>query len=254
MSRLLIIKPLPVVSISTSRGSGVGNVLTPDPKEVWADNAIGAAATLTVDLGANRLIDTIFLGYVRAPSAEATWSITADGGSPQESVLQPIAPLRVPDSGGHPALSHALWHGPASWLRYLTITINQPTGAPLSAGVLVVGKALEAELGREWGWGRQPVDTGVATPLPSGGFSVVEGVRKVLLTWTFGDLSIEETDQLELIGLALGETKPVLVIEDADRTAGLMSRIHYGLFKRWRAFERRNRRQTRWELGIEQWI
>ena len=38
------------------------------------------------------------------------------------------------------------------------------------------------------------MDTGAATPLPSGGFAVVEGVRKRLFTWTFGDLSIEEAD------------------------------------------------------------
>jgi hypothetical protein len=120
--------------------------------------------------------------------------------------------------------------------------------------VLVVGKSFVAELGQEWGAGRQPIDTGTATALPSGGFSTVEGVRKVLFSWTFGDLTRDEADRLELIGLGLGETLPGLVIEDASATAGLRSRIHYGLFKRWRAFERRNHRQTRWEIGIEQWV
>jgi hypothetical protein len=118
----------------------------------------------------------------------------------------------------------------------------------------VIGRAFVAELGREWGSGRQPIDTGVVTTLPSGGFATVSGARKVLLTWTFGDLSEEETDALEDIALELGTTSPGLVIEDASRTAGLRSRIHYGLFKPWRTFERRNRRQTRWEISIEQWV
>jgi hypothetical protein len=49
-------------------------------------------------------------------------------------------------------------------------------------------------------------------------------------------------------------SRPALIVENVDRTPGLRQRIHYGLFERWRAFERRNRKQTRWEIGMEEWV
>lgn len=255
MSRLAIVEPMRIAAISASRGTGAANLLTRDPKEAWADTAAGTSMAFYLDLGELRTIDTVFLGYVLPPVASAQWQIFGGAVLDDQLAVSSSLLLRAPDvPGTAPPMSHALWHGDPREVRYLTIYVLQPEGAPLTAGVLVVGKAFVAGLGQEWGAGRQPVDTGVATALPSGGFAIVEGARKALFSWTFGDLSTEETDQLELIGLALGETLPALVVEDAAATPGLRSRIHYGLFKRWRAFERRNRRQTRWEIAIEQWV
>ena len=255
MNPLLIVQPLPIAAIAASRGDSPENLASRDPKETWADSVSGSPATLTVDLGQPRVIDTVFLGYVLPPAADATWSLAAGIESPT-TLIQGSAPLRVPDVvGDTPELSHALWTGSPIAARYLAITIVQPAGAAaLTAGIIVVGKAFIAELGPEWGSGRQTIDTGTATSLPSGGFSVVEGARKRLFKWSFGDLSAEEADRLELIAVALGTTVPGLVIENAGRTPGLRSRIRYGLFKAWQAFERRNHRQTRWEISIEDWV
>ncbi|WP_441102229.1 hypothetical protein, partial [Enterococcus faecium] len=49
-------------------------------------------------------------------------------------------------------------------------------------------------------------------------------------------------------------SRQALIVENVDRTPGLRQRIHSGLFERWRAFERRNRKQTRWEIGMEEWV
>lgn len=255
MTGLMIVQPM-AFAATASRGTGAANLATRDPKEVWADSAVGSAATLSMDLGAAREIDTIALIQVRQPAAAATWSVTGGLADAGEAVIAPAAALRVPDVAGvTEASACALWTGSPRTVRKLAIAVTQPVGeAPLTIGAVVVGRSWSAELGQEWGLGRRPVDTGSVTPLPSGGFAIVEGARKRLLTWTFGDLSIAEADRLEAIALALGETLPALVIEDAARTAGLRARLHYGLFRRWDAFERRNRRQTRWELGIEDWI
>lgn len=264
MSSLIIVQPLALAAanVSASRGTGPGNLATRDPKEVWADSAVGAAATLTVDLGAAKTIDTILLGYLSPPAAGATWSITGGTVTAGDAVIQAATALRVPDvAGDAPAISHALWRGASRTVRYLAISVTQPAGsATLTAGVLVVGAAFVASLGQEWGGGRQPIDTGTATALPDGGFAVVEGVRKKAYSWTFGDLSIAETEQLDLIAGQLGDTAPALVIEDPDVTAGLRRRIHYGLIRKpgggsgWSQYERRNRQQTRWELTIEEWV
>ena len=256
MSGIIIVQPLPLATVTASRGTGADNLRSPDPKEVWADAAVGSAATLTIDLGAVAYVDTILLGYVRPPTAGATWALNGGIIGANDIVLQASAPLRVPDvAGSTPDLSHALCRINPVQLRYVTINLTQPAGATaLTAGVIVIGRAFQAELGQEWGAGREPIDLGTATELPSGGFAVVEGARKRGFSWTFGDLSADEADQLELLAGALGETKPGLVIEDPALTTGLRARIHYGLFKKWAAYERRNRRQTRWEIGIRQWV
>lgn len=51
--------------------------------------------------------------------------------------------------------------------RYLHFDVTQPTGQPISAGIVMVGKAFRPALGQEWGAGRRPIDTGSVTPLPA---------------------------------------------------------------------------------------
>jgi hypothetical protein len=256
MTGLMITEPMAISNIVVSRGSGVANLLTTDPKEVWIDAAVGSPSTITIDLGAVRTIDTVFLGFARSALATTSWSITGGAARGDEVVIQATAAMRVPDvTGAFAAVSHGLWVGAPAAVRYLIVTLNQPAGsAPLSVGVVILGRAFVADLGREWGSGRRPIDLGTGTSLPSGGFSMVEGARKRGLAWTFGDLSRDETDQLELIALSVGETKPVLVIEDAARTSGLRQRIFYCKFDRWQPFDRRNRAQTKWELSVEEWV
>lgn len=255
MGKLVIVRPLPIVAVTASRGTGADNLKTRDPKEVWADSAVGNVS-LTFDLGVAQEIDTVALIAVRPPVAGAVWYITCGVAAPDEFPVQIISPLRVPDvAGDAPALSHALWRSGTVVARFVTVTLAQPPGSPpLTVGVPVIGRAFAAALGREWGSGRTPLDTGTATALPGGGFAVAEGARKKLYGWTFGDLSADEVEQLDLIAGETGETAPALVIEDDAPTAGLRRRMHYGLFRRWEQFERRNRVQTRWALQIEQWI
>lgn len=254
MSRLVIVEPR-LIAVAASRGTGADNLETQSPKEVWMDSATGGSATITVDLGAAVEIDTIMLGYVRGSVSASVWSITGGLVSADQSVIQATTALRVPDVPGRFAsVSHALWMGNARTVRYLAITLTHPGPARLSAGVLVIGKAFSPELGQDWGGGRQPIDTGNATALPDGGFATVEGVVKSAFTCTFSDLSEAETLQLEGVAAALGTVRPGLLIEDATRSAGLIARMHYGLFGKWKFFERRNRVQTRWDISIEQWV
>lgn len=254
MSNLIIVEPLKIAAVASSRGSGAPNLTTADPKEIWTDSQTGTPSTITIDLGSAKPIDTIFLGYVRQPSVAATWSIMGGLTSAADQGILASATLRVPDATDTQAsTSHALWQGDAITVRYITISLLQPTGeVPLAVGVLVIGRAFSAALNYEWGAGRRPIDTGSVTALPSGGFAVVEGARKRAFTWTFGDLTSSEVDRLEMIALSRGGSGAALVVENPARTPGLWSRVHYGLFK-WKAFERRNRSQTQWEMEIEEW-
>lgn len=256
MANMILTSPLPVAALAASRGSGAANLLTAAPKEIWADNAAGSAVTIDIDLGVVRTLDTVFLGYVHGPAAGATWTITGGVAGYTEAVVKASGALRVPDvTGRFPDMSHALWFGAASTVRYLRLSLNQPAGSPaLKAGILLVGKSFQSELNREWGSGRKPIDGGTATALPSGDFGIVEGAKRRGFYWSYGDLSADEVEELEEIVLAHGVTRPLLVVEDPAQTAALRTRIHYGTLTAPRQFERRNRAQTRWELGVEGWV
>jgi len=255
MANILILSPAKIVAIAASRGSGDQNLLTPHPKEVWADNAVGSAATISIDLGAARSIDTIFLGHVLPPATGATWSITGGLAGYAETVIAGSGPLRVPDVVGRfPALSHAFWHDAPINVRYVRISVTQPAGSPaLTIGVVQLGRAFTPMFNREWGSGRRPIDTGTVTSLPDGGFAVVEGVRKSACYWSLGDLGDDELATLNELVLDRGTSRPLLVAEDPAITAGLRRRLHYGLFGQFKQYERQSPGRTRWELSIEEW-
>ena len=253
MSNLLILPPAPVASVSSSGGSGIANLLSPDPREVWLDSATGSR-TIGIDLGAPRVIDTIFLGYISGSVAGSSWRI--DGGLPPSTgfTIKPDGPLRVADSVGQfAAVSHALWHGVPTSVQYLTFALTQPGSVPLGAGIVMVGSASSAALPHEFGAGRGVKDTGSVTRLPSGGLAIVEGARVGTYAWTLGDLTQAEADALYALQKDRGETRPVLVVEDPAPTTGLANRIHYGLMTGLKRYERRNAAQIRWDFSMEEW-
>ena len=256
MANILILSPVSISAIAASRGSGVANLLSRSPKEVWIDSAVGSAATIDIDLGAATSIDTVYLGYVSPPVAGAVWTITGGLAGYAETTLKASGALRAVDSASRaPSRTHALWTGNAASVRYIRISVTQPAGnAVLSAGVVMVGAAWRPTFNMEWGAGRRVIDTGSATSLPDGGFATVAGARKRAFSFSLGDLSSAEVDALEEMLLDLGETSPALVVEDSDANTGQRGRIHYGLFQGLKAFERRNPAQTRWELNFEEWI
>jgi hypothetical protein len=256
VSNILILAPQPISAIVVSRGSGAANLLTADPKEVWADTAVGTAANIDIDLGSVVALDTVFLGTIIPPVAGATWTITGGAASYTTTVLKASGALRVPDAAGQfPDASHGFWQGASASVRYLRLAVTQPAGqALLSAGVIMVGAAFRPSFNKEWGSGRRVIDTAAVESLVSGGFAVGDGARKAAYSWTLGDLTEAEVEALHAIALDRGESRPVLVVEDPDQTAGLRRRIHYGLLRSLRAYERRDPRRWRWDFTVEEWI
>ncbi len=256
MSNILILQPAAIAAVAVSRGSGAANLLTPDPKEVWADSAVGTAATIDIDLGSVQPVDTIALISVIPPVAGTVWNITGGAASYTTSVIKAAGALRAVDAAGQAQQrSHALHFGAIWNIRYIRIALTQPAGqAALSVGVPVVGQAFVPTWNNEWGAGRRVIDTGSSTSLSSGGFANVAGVRKGSYGFTLGDLSNEEIDALYAIQLALGETAPLLIVEDPAATSGQYHRIHYGQLRSLRQFDRRSSGRSRWELTIEEWV
>ena len=256
MSNILITAPLLISAIAVSRGTGGGNLLTPEPKEVWADSAVGTAANIDIDLGSVQSIDTIALISVTPPAAGATWSISGGAASYTTNAIKGAGPLRAVDAAGQAQPRSHAFHFGATWaVRYIRISLTQPAGqGALSVGVPVVGRAFVPAFNNEWGAGRRVIDTGSSTALPSGGFANVAGVRKGSYGFTLCDLSNEEIDALYAIQLVVGETAPLLIVEDPTATSGQYHRIHYGQLRSLRQFDRRSPGRSRWEISIEDWV
>lgn len=255
MANILIAAPTPIVSLAANRGTGVANLLTPDPREVWLDSAVGSEMFIELDFGIDVIIDTVFLGCLLSAHPGATWAMSGGLAAYDDWMIKDYGPLRVPDRNwARRAMSHALWVGTEQLLRYLRIAIIQPDGAsPLSIGALIAGNRFQPRYNKEWGSGRGVKDTGTVTRLASGGIASVEGVRYATYSWTLGDLSEDEADRLFELQLDRGESRPVLVVEDPASTAGLRNRIRYGALTALRTFERRNAVQTSIQLSMEDW-
>ncbi|PZQ20457.1 MAG: hypothetical protein DI569_15430 [Sphingopyxis macrogoltabida] len=255
MANILIVEPTPIAAIATSRGTGAANLLTGDPREIWLDSEVGSVAVIDIDLGVERIIDTIFLGCLFGAADAATWWIKGGLAGYEDDTILDTSALRVPERDWRRrTMSHALWFGPEQLLRYIRIGVEQPAGAdPLAIGALIVGDGFVPKYNKEWGSGRAVKDMSTVTRLASGGVAVVEGGRYASYSWTLGDLSEEETDRLFELQLAVGESRPLLVVENPDRTAGLRNRIHYGTLTGLRSYDRRNAVQTSWQLAIDGW-
>lgn len=256
MSNILLLSPSPIAAITASRGSGAANLATRSPKEVWADSAVGTAATIDIDLGAAMAVDTVCLGYVSPPAAGATWTITGGAAGYADQVLKASGALRAIDTASRsPTRTHAFWTATAATVRYIRLSVTQPAGsASLSAGIVMAGRAWRPTFNMNFGAGRRVIDTGTVAALPDGGFSTIEGARKREFNWTLGNLSIAEADALEELLLDHGESAPLLVVSDPDATTGQRARIHYGLFVGLKAFERENPAQTIQQFTFEEWV
>lgn len=256
MGKLLIASPVPLSAVAASRGAGAANLATIDPKEVWVDSAVGTPATIDIDLGSAAWIDTIALIAVYGAAPTASWTITGGAAGYTDTTIKAAGNLRPVDAAGQYLFAvNAVWSGSPVLVRYIRISLTQPAGSPpLQIGRAMVAAAFIPTFNKEWGAGRGIIDTGSATRLPSGGIATVEGARFGTYAWTLGDLTDAEAERLYGIQREVGETLPLLVIEDHAAVAGQANRIHYGCLVSLRKFERRSPNRTRWEFTMEEWI
>lgn len=249
MSGVLIIKPLAIAATPTVTGTGQTNLLTADPNEAWIAAAT-AAVTIDIDMGNAVTVDSFFLGYSNAVAA-ATWTIArATGLGTGLTTIKASGLMRAADSEGPRHHCFARLAAPVS-SRYFRLTLVQGGTAPLYIGALVLGLAFEKF--REFGQGRTPVDTGSREDLIGGGFGGEEGVVKAQFSFSFVDLTDAETNQLWSIKKDRGLRRPVVVVEDADLSAGQNDAYHYGVFERFQAYERVDPANTRWAGSVVDW-
>lgn len=248
MAGMLILKPLPIAQVSTG-GTGIANLTTPSPREVWISPSTAGGVSIDFDLGSELEVDSFYLGGTNARS-DGTWAVVRRASLGGAAIDVPVAtkPMRL--SGGirsrHPAFEHLA--APITG-RFFSYEVNQPV-TPLEIGNLIIGKAFEAPYA--YGSGRQPVDTSKVVALPDGGFGIERGVVKSSLSWRFADLDNAQLETLWALAEDRGESAPLVVVEGPDYPPKAPS-VHYGLFRRFEAFEREDAAFTKWQLSIEEW-
>lgn len=241
-----IIRPIPAQI--TAGGSGVANLRTPSPREIWIAPGVGNQV-IDLDMGSLQGIDAFALIDTNA-RADAVWTIQSIAGIGGAVTATHVngQPMRLAGNIRTRYPVFARLAAPVAG-RYFRITVNQPV-TPMEIGVLVVGLALEWPYA--YGSGRVPIDGSRVTSLPDGGFGIDEGVVKRAFQWRFVDLDEETLDKLWAIAEDVGEHKPLIVVE-GPADAPKATAVHYGLFRRFDYFEREDAAASKWALTIEEW-
>lgn len=253
--KLQIIEPMTVTAMNSSYDSAPStrlNMLTPDPKQIFASpNAL--AQDILFDLGSVQTLDSFFLGFTNAGSA-ATVALGTSTDLAGTGYVNRVGNTVIRAADAKSTRSSILLKAAAPFSsRYLYLSLGANT-ANWQIGRIAAGLAFEASWDREWGSGRRVIDTAKTQALIGGGFGVQPGVRKAAYQWTFGDLTDAETEQLYGIAYRVGNSGTIIVNEQDGTTVGANEKLHHGLFQRFEAFERRDPGATKWALEIEEWI
>jgi len=260
MSNLLILDPIDldpgwITASSAAAGFPASQLANPDPLVIW-QSAAGGSLTLDIDLQADTAVDTVYLGYT-LPVSDATWEIRGATAAQTTGYLTDpgAVMMAVDDLVLTEAITpyHAFWTGTERTIRYLRINITN-TGTAFEAGVVLAGKAWRPTWNHEWESGRSLTDLSIKERMPSGNLTV--DTRGIVgdWRWTLGDLDDAEVRQLWAILKRHGASRPLLVVEDPDDTAGLNERLHYGVMSDLQRFSRTETQKTKWEFTFEDWL
>lgn len=237
------------------------------PRVVYRSDelALPATVTITVDLGADTPIGAVGALFTNL-SAEATWEVRGATAAQGTGHLAD-AGSRLFGLGGavdariEPASSttrfHALLHGDAASCRYVRVTINE-TAANLDEfveiGVLAIGTNWTPHWNFEWGGGRKVIDLSERHDMPGGALAFWRKARVPVARVTFGDLKPDELAALHTLLLDLGESEPLLFVEDPGAATGRHEGLHYGVLEGLDFFERKQTDKSKFELTIRQWL
>jgi len=248
MGLLTIVKPERPIAIIGQ--AGLARLLTPDPKEA----VVTAGNSIALDFGREVTVDSAFMGYHTATDGQQ-WAVVPVNAANESVAIPALVPTRPLQTQGSGPPYHAFYKSevPRTSRYWRFQTNGGANNTPYSLGTLALGLSFQARYGHEYGAGRMIQDTGIAERLFGGGFGIDDGVAAGGYQWTFGDLQADEIDRLYSIVKDRRSTRSVLVVEDADQTAGLNERIHWGLFQRLDAYERIDPRNWKWALQVGDW-
>ena len=199
---------------------------------IWRSTTV-APAVVTIDLGADKLVDTIVLFGLAGTLSAATWQVYAstavEGPSarPRTTGAAPLlAGADMPVSGKGVALTDL----PGGWpaVRYLTIEASLPSGA-LEISRAVIGKRLK--LRRNFGFGGAFGVRDLGTlDFSARGVLLRRRAKKLrTVALTFSAISRDEVEtQTRPLMEEAGSTELVALITDPSPHADRQNRCYFG--------------------------
>lgn len=249
MIGMTLIKPALIAAVQAT-GSAPGNLLSPDPKEVWtATNT--SNVSIFLDLGEEVQFDALFLGFSNA-AAGATIAVsrTATLGGTVTAEISPSRAFRM--QGGGPRYHHYQTFNNMVSARYLRLLINQANpAAPINIGTLIIGQRLV--LPYEYRSGRRPIDLSQITETISGGYGIDRRAIKSSFRFTLAGINDVDLDRLWAMVSEVGQSGPLIGVEGHEDNPRY-DQLHYGLFGTLEPYEREDAQDTRWGLVINDWI
>lgn len=237
-----------IIAVGVSPSQGAAYLGTQSPREIFvAPNT--AMQLIDIDFGTAQPVDSFFIGASNA-RPDAIWYVQhIDGlGGDVITTLVSAYPMRLPGQIRERGHSFVQIDEPVTG-RYFRFAVEQPA-TPFQIGLVRAGLALEWPYA--YGSGRTPIDTSRITAHQDGGFGIDPGVVKTLFQWSFVDLDDATLDQLWAIAEERGESRTLIVVEGPDAIPKSTG-VHYGLFKRFEAFNREDPAMTKWALALEEW-
>ena len=262
MSNGFIFRFAPTATVIGSPYEAAGfpgsNTLDRQPKVVFKSVPISAGQSIAIqyDLGADVPVDGLALLFHNA-SASATMSVTAAtaaAGPSAQSIVLAIAAARSPFIG-----SPSSYHRVVTWTRvtarYWTFFVTEPAArGGMTIGVARFGTLWAPGWNFETGRGRRINDLSDKRELPGGELGIWRKAKAPLIRLSWGDLADSEVDDLDSMLAEIGESEPLVLVEDPDFTAGLHNRIHYGVLDGVDFYERQMSNKSRWELKMREWL
>lgn len=242
-----IMRPITPTAVAGSM-TDVARVATPDPKEVAVSTGAGVR-TIDLDLGSEQVVGAVYIG---GANMGTTFAVTG-GGTGDAYTTIPLGNIYV--AAKRRAVSprqYLLIIDPPQPLRYIRLSATLANGN--AVGIACALERFTPTWGQEWGAGRPLSDASSMAKNRAGGFGGELGVISPGYSFTLGDLTDDETEILFDIVRQVGESRPVVIVEQPDLTENLDARLHYGLIQRIEPYERQRLNIVRWGFRIEDWL
>lgn len=235
------------------------NLTDPQPKVVFKSTMpVGTAALfLDIDLGADTSIDTVALLFTNF-TAGATWLVQ---GATQAAGAGAVATLAGFGAQAFGVASttrsnprHGFIAGTSATVRYLRIIVTETALRVMQIGVIAIGTRWLPSFNFELGAGRKITDLSDKRTLPGGEKGIWRKAKVPMFRGTWSNVVDIELLDLWSILSEVGESEPLLLIEDPDATTGQLERIHYCTIDGLDFYERAQVDKSRIDLRFEEWL
>lgn len=239
MPNAILLRPLPagVTASATAAGYDAAHVLADPAGVVWNSGTGAATRTLTFDMGADVLIDTIVLTGLAGAQSGWTWAISlataaqgAFGGAFWAGSAETLlAGTAMPTSG----MGRALWQAPAgapAAARYLRITFAGLGTAAVQVSRAAIGAKIQLDRNFQYGAAQGVRPLGTADFSSRGALLRRHGPRLRGLGLSFAAVKRDEVEErvnplFELVGNA----HPIAIVTDPAAHAQRQNRIYFGV-------------------------